>query len=60
MGSSVRHGALSLYAALEVGTGHVEGRTVARHTSGADAGEHGGKDGAKKSRVRYHAHANRG
>ncbi len=29
----VRHGALSLYAALEVGTGHVEGRTVARHTS---------------------------
>jgi transposase len=30
----VRHGALSLYAALEVGTGHVEGRAVARHTSG--------------------------
>src|SRR5437867_6733242 len=29
----VRHGALSLYAALEVGTGHVEGRTVARHSS---------------------------
>lgn len=29
----VRHGALSLYAALEVGTGHVEGRAVARHTS---------------------------
>jgi transposase len=31
----VRHGTLSLYAALEVGTGHVEGRTVARHTSEA-------------------------
>ncbi len=29
----VRHEARSLYAALEVGTGHVEGRTVARHTS---------------------------
>src|SRR5438094_2560337 len=29
----VRHGTLSLYAALEVGTGHVEGRTVARHSS---------------------------
>jgi transposase len=29
----VRHGTLSLYAALEVGTGHVEGRTAARHTS---------------------------
>jgi len=31
----MRHGTLSLYAALEVGTGHVEGRTVARHTSAA-------------------------
>jgi transposase len=31
----LRHGTLSLYAALEVGTGHVEGRTVARHTSAA-------------------------
>ncbi|MGH7593644.1 MAG: IS630 family transposase [Gemmatimonadales bacterium] len=30
-----RHGTLSLYAALEVGTGHVEGRTVARHPSAA-------------------------
>ena len=29
----VRHGILSLYAALEVGTGHVEGMTAARHTS---------------------------
>jgi transposase len=29
----VRHGTLSLYAALEVGTGHVEGMTAARHTS---------------------------
>jgi len=29
----VRHGTLSLYAALEVGTGHVEGQTAARHTS---------------------------
>lgn len=29
----VRHGTLSLYAALEVGTGHVEGRTATRHTS---------------------------
>jgi transposase len=29
----VRHGTLSLYAALEVGTGRVEGRTAARHTS---------------------------
>src|SRR6266536_244844 len=29
----LRHGTLSLYAALEVGTGHVEGRTAARHTS---------------------------
>jgi transposase len=29
----VRHGALSLYAALEVGTGRVEGRTAPRHTS---------------------------
>src|SRR5213593_2063968 len=28
-----RHGTLSLYDALEVGTGHVEGRTVARHSS---------------------------
>jgi len=28
-----RHGALSLYAALEVGTGHIEGRTAPRHTS---------------------------
>ena len=31
----VRHGTLSLYAALEVGTGHVEGQTVPRHTSAA-------------------------
>ena len=31
----LRHGTLSLYAALEVGTGHIEGRTVARHTSAA-------------------------
>jgi transposase len=30
-----RHGTLSLYAALHVGTGHVEGRTVPRHTSAA-------------------------
>jgi transposase len=29
----VRHGTLSLYAALNVGTGHVEGMTAARHTS---------------------------
>ena len=29
----VRHGALSLYAALDVGTGHVEGMTAERHTS---------------------------
>ena len=29
----VRHGTVSLYAALEVGTGHVEGMTAARHTS---------------------------
>jgi transposase len=29
----VRHGTLSLYAALEVGTGRVEGMTAARHTS---------------------------
>jgi transposase len=29
----VRHGTLSLYAALEVGTGHVEGMTAPRHTS---------------------------
>jgi transposase len=29
----VRHGALSLYAALNVGTGEVEGMTAARHTS---------------------------
>jgi transposase len=29
----VRHGALSLYAALEVGTGRVEARTAPRHTS---------------------------
>lgn len=29
----VRHGALSLYAALNVGTGHVEGMTATRHTS---------------------------
>jgi transposase len=29
----VRHGALSLYAALNVGTGAVEGMTAARHTS---------------------------
>ncbi len=28
-----RHGTLSLYAALEVGTGHVEGMTAPRHTS---------------------------
>jgi len=31
----VRHGTLSLYAALEVHTGHVEGMTAARHTSEA-------------------------
>ncbi len=31
----VRHGTLSLYAALEVGTGHVEGMTAPRHTSQA-------------------------
>ena len=31
----VRHGTLSLYAALEVGTGRVEGMTVPRHTSAA-------------------------
>ena len=30
-----RHGTLSLYAALDVGTGHVEGRTVPRHTRAA-------------------------
>jgi transposase len=30
---SVRHGTLSLYAALNVGTGEVEGMTAARHTS---------------------------
>ena len=29
----VRHGTLSLYAALNVGTGHVEGMTAQRHTS---------------------------
>lgn len=29
----VRHGTRSLYAALEVATGHVEGRTARRHTS---------------------------
>jgi transposase len=29
----VRHGALSLYAALNVGTGEVEGMTASRHTS---------------------------
>jgi transposase len=29
----VRHGTLSLYAALEVSTGHVVGKTAARHTS---------------------------
>lgn len=29
----IRHGALSLYAALEVGTGRIEGMTTARHTS---------------------------
>lgn len=29
----VRHGTLSLYAALNVGTRHVEGMTAARHTS---------------------------
>ena len=28
-----RHGTWSLYAALDIGTGHVEGRTVPRHTS---------------------------
>lgn len=31
----IRHGTLSLYAALEVHTGHVEGMTAARHTSEA-------------------------
>ena len=31
----VRHGTLSLYAALEVGTGHVDGWAVPRHTSEA-------------------------
>ena len=31
----VRHGTLSLYAALEIGTGHVEGMPVERHTSAA-------------------------
>ncbi len=31
----VRHGTLSLYAALEVGSGHVEGMTAPRHTSAA-------------------------
>lgn len=31
----VRHGTLSLYAALEVGTGHVEGMAAPRHTSAA-------------------------
>jgi len=31
----VRHGTLSLYAALEVHTGHVEGMTAKRHTSEA-------------------------
>ena len=31
----VRHGTLSLYAALEVHTGHVEGMTAQRHTSEA-------------------------
>jgi transposase len=31
----VRHGTLSLYAALEVHTGHVEGMTADRHTSEA-------------------------
>jgi transposase len=31
----VRHGTLSLYAALEVHTGHVEGMTAERHTSEA-------------------------
>lgn len=30
----IRNGTLSLYAALEVATGRVEGRTVDRHTSG--------------------------
>lgn len=29
----VRHGMLSLYAALDVGSGHVEGMTALRHTS---------------------------
>jgi transposase len=29
----VRHGTLSLYAALNVGTGEVEGMTAARHTT---------------------------
>ncbi len=31
----IRHGTLSLYAALEVHTGHVEGMTAQRHTSEA-------------------------
>src|SRR6266516_2413594 len=31
----VRHGVLSLYAALNVGTGHVEGMPAERHTSAA-------------------------
>ena len=29
----VRHGMLSLHAALDVGAGHVEGMSAARHTS---------------------------
>lgn len=33
MGSSNRHGTLSLYAALEVKTGRVVGKTADRHTS---------------------------
>jgi transposase len=31
----LRHGTLSLYAALEVGTGHVQGQAVPRHPSAA-------------------------
>jgi hypothetical protein len=34
MGSNIsRHGTLSLYAALDVNSGHVEGKTAARHTA---------------------------
>jgi len=35
-----RHGAPSLYAALDVETGKVHGRTAARHTPAAGAGRH--------------------